>query len=992
MIKIRINKYLKIALSVLYLLFLLLLSSKTFAYYFAKGEEEIGDDDYIGLSTSFGSMTRYEDENNYDNALWIEAEELRTKTVGTAFKLVEDDSASGGKCLQTVNNITNSALLDSANMISARFTTPIATTYYIYARVNCPTWDEDSYWVGLDRPVNDFINGLQNGGSWGWELLFSGYLQKGQHELVIGGREKGAYIDKLCFTINSQPPTGVGGTSSSTTVIPVPTTYSLSITASGNGSASYSGATVRGKTTSFTVNEGTTAKITFSPDNGYRIKSVRVNGSTVTVSNNQYTISSINANTTVSVEFEAIPITTYTLSITASGSGSASYSGSTIRSKTSSFTVNAGSSATITFSPDNGYRIKSVKVNSSTVSVSNNQYTISSINANTTISVEFEAIPVTTYTLSITASGNGSVTYGNTSIRSKTSSFTVNAGTSATITFSPDNGYRIKSVKVNNTTASVSNNQYTISSINANTTVSVEFEAIPVTTYTLSITASGNGSASYGGTTIRSKTNTFTVNAGSSATITFTPDNGYRIKSVKVNNSTVSVSNNQYTISSINANTTVNVEFEAIPPTTYTLSITASGNGSATYNSTSIRDKTSTFTVNEGTSATITFTPDDGYQIKAVKVNGSTVTVSNNEYTISNVNKNTTVEVEFEKNPASTQGVVINGIYYNLINKARIAEVTKISQKDIGEVAIPKSVEYEGITYDVTRIGNYAFSYCSNLTQVLISEGVTSIGYMAFYECQKLASITIPSSIVKIEGDAFYGCRSTTVYIMDLASWCRIVFSGNSSNPANYSHRLFLNGNEIKELVIPNSVTSIGKYAFSGCSNITSITIPNSVTSLGASAFAGCTGLTSVSIPSSINSIGNYTFASCSGLNSITIPNSVTSIGSGAFYRCKSLDSVTIPSSINSVGDSTFYGCSGLSSITIPSSVSKIGSTAFKECSSLSTIIIGSGIKTIELESFGLCSEIEDVYCYAEKVPYTKQDAFKNSYIEYVTLHVPYRR
>ena len=431
-------------------------------------------------------------------------------------------------------------------------------------------------------------------------------------------------------------------------------TYTLSITASGNGSASYSGTTVRGKTSSFTLNAGSSATITFSPDNGYRIKSVKVNNTTVSVSNNQYIISSINANTTVSVEFEAIPVTTYTLSITASGNGSASYSGTTIRSKTSTFTVNAGSSATITFTPDNGYRIKSVKVNNTTVSVSNNQYTISSINANTSVSVEFEAIPVTTYTLSITASGNGSASYSGSSIRSKTSSFTVNAGTSATITFSPDNGYRIKSVKVNNTTVSVSNNQYTISSINANTSVSVEFEAIPVTTYTLSITASGNGSASYSGSSIRSKTSSFTVNAGTSATITFSPDNGYRIKSVKVNNSTVSVSNNQYTISSINANTTVSVEFEAIPPTTYTLSITASGNGSASYSGTTIRSKTSSFTLNAGSSATITFSPDNGYRIKSVKVNNSTVSVPNNQYTISSINANTTVSVEFEAIPATT--------------------------------------------------------------------------------------------------------------------------------------------------------------------------------------------------------------------------------------------------------------------------------------------------------------------------------------------------
>ena len=192
------------------------------------------------------------------------------------------------------------------------------------------------------------------------------------------------------------------------------------------------------------------------------------------------------------------------------------------------------------------------------------------------------------YTFNISSVGNGNVLYNGEEVRENSKSFVVEEGANATITFTPDDGYRIKTVKVNNSTVSVTNNRYTISSINANTTVSVEFEAIPPTIYTLSITASGNGSATYGSTAIRNNTRSFTVNEGTSATISFTPDDGYRIKSVKENNSSVSVSKNQYTISSINANTTVSVEFEAIPPTTYTLSITASGNGSATYGSTAI--------------------------------------------------------------------------------------------------------------------------------------------------------------------------------------------------------------------------------------------------------------------------------------------------------------------------------------------------------------------------------------------------------------------
>ena len=449
----------------------------------------------------------------------------------------------------------------------------------------------------------------------------------------------------------------------SSSEIPIPT-YTLSVKATGNGSATYDGTTAKNNTQSFTLNEGTSATITFSPDNGYRIKSVKVNSTDVTssVSNNQYIVSSISANTTVEVEFEAIPIPTYTLYVKAAGNGSATYSGTTAKNNIQTFTLNEGTSATITFTPDNGYRIKSVKVNSVDVtsSVSNNSYTVNNIKANTTVEVEFEAIPIPTYTLSVKATGNGSATYSGTTAKNNTQTFTLNEGTSATISFSPDNGYRIKSVKVNSAdvTSSISNNSYTVSNIKANATVEVEFEAIPIPTYTLSIKASGNGSATYNGTTAKNNTQSFTLNEGTNAAITFAPDNGYRIKSVKVNSTevTTSVSNNQYTISNIKANTTVEVEFEAIPIPTYTLSVKATGNGSATYDGTTAKNNTQSFTLNEGTSAAITFAPDNGYRIKSVKVNSADVTssVSNSSYTVSNIKANTTVEVEFEAIPIPT--------------------------------------------------------------------------------------------------------------------------------------------------------------------------------------------------------------------------------------------------------------------------------------------------------------------------------------------------
>ena len=137
---------------------------------------------------------------------------------------------------------------------------------------------------------------------------------------------------------------------------------------------------------------------------------------------------------------------------------------------------------------------------------------------------------------------------------------------------------------------------------------------------------------------------------------------------------------------------------------------------------------------------------------------------------------------------------------------------------------------------------------------------------------------------------AFYECSGlTSVHISDIAAWCNIDFKGSVSNPFYYAHHLYLNGEEVKDLVIPNSVENIGSFAFSRCSGLTSVTIGNSVTSIGGDAFAYCSGLTSVTIPNSVTSIGDYAFRGCSGLISVTIGSGVETIGSVSFANCPEL-------------------------------------------------------------------------------------------------------
>ncbi len=538
-------------------------------------------------------------------------------------------------------------------------------------------------------------------------------------------------------------------------------TYSLNVQASGSGTVTYSGTSVKNGTQTFTVNHGSSATLTLKPDSGCRLASLAVNGTDVTekVSNSQYTISNITATTYVVATFEEIPITTYTLSIQSGSGGSVSYNGIAITNATKTYTVAEGASATITITPDSGYRLNKVTVNGTDVTskVSNNQYTVGNITANTTVVVTFEQIPIPTYTLTVTASGNGNASFSGETIKGGSKSFTLNEGTNATITFTPDNGYRIASVKVNNAdvTSLVKNNQYTVSSISANTTVAVTFDAIPPTTYQLTISASGNGSASYSGETIRGGSKTFTLNEGTNATITFTPDNGYRIAGVKVNNTDVAsqVSNNQYTVGNITANTTVSVTFEQIPIPTYTLTVTASGNGSATYNGTTVRKGSQSFSLEEGSSATIAFTPDEWHQLGSVKVNNSDVTssIANNQYTVSNIKSNTTVTVTFTEIEYSS--LTNEGVNYRVVSNPN--KTVSVASGSYGYwLMVPATFTANGFEWSVTGIDKDVISGNPQLAAIIwnpavqFSASVNNPNFLLYVTSSQYAPSSIKNVVV----------------------------------------------------------------------------------------------------------------------------------------------------------------------------------------------------------------------------------------------------
>ena len=348
-----------------------------------------------------------------------------------------------------------------------------------------------------------------------------------------------------------------------------------------------------------------------------------------------------------------------------------------------------------------------------------------------------------------------------------------------------------------------------------------------------------------------------------------------------------------------------------------------------------------------------------------------------------------------------------DGMFYNILSQDD--KTVEVTYRDTeygsyaGDVAIPEQVTYNNESYRVTSIGHFAFHNCSELT-----------------------SIAIPSSITLIDDGAFLNCEGLTeVYIDDLSAWLNIdiitSYSTYSYSPLYYAHNLYLDGELVTDLVIPDGTTEIKDYAFQGGRCFKSVTIPNSVTSIGVHAFSDCTGLTavnisdlsawmnidfistysnplalgghhnlylnyelvtdlvipdgtteikdyaftngnfkSVTIPGNVTSIGVGAFEDCANLTSIEIPNSVTAIGNGAFAR-SGLTSVEIPGSVTSIGSSAFWNCANLSSVVMLDGVVSVSGRAFSECENLTSVEIPCSVTSIGYSAFASCTKLESV-------------------------------
>ena len=305
----------------------------------------------------------------------------------------------------------------------------------------------------------------------------------------------------------------------------------------------------------------------------------------------------------------------------------------------------------------------------------------------------------------------------------------------------------------------------------------------------------------------------------------------------------------------------------------------------------------------------------------------------------------------------------VNGIYYNILSETdrSVSVVSQSNSKYSGDIIIPESVFFEGVTYTVDAIGGYAFEFCDNMTSVTIPGSLKSIGYHAFCYCTGLTTFTIPSSVTSIGGDAFVGCIFLNEMFVNNSSltdennWGAVLCDRETEDG------LLIKGTVVVKcrawatsVAIPEGMTDIDYDAFRNCRDLTSVTIPSSVTTIYGGAFEDCSGLTSIIIPEGVTNIGEFAFYNCTSLTSVTLPESLMSIENAAFRDCSSLTSINIPEGITIINNSLFSGCKSLTSINIPNGVTSIDSGAFKDCG-LASIVIPESVTSISGPAFQNC-------------------------------------
>lgn len=350
-----------------------------------------------------------------------------------------------------------------------------------------------------------------------------------------------------------------------------------------------------------------------------------------------------------------------------------------------------------------------------------------------------------------------------------------------------------------------------------------------------------------------------------------------------------------------------------------------------------------------------------------------------------------------------------DGLKYTTLDDNSV-KVGKIDDKHLpkGKLVIPSQVTHDGITYDVTALGGWAFFGCKDLTEVVLPPTLTKIDIWAFCNCVKLKEINIPPSVKEIGYSAFENCESFTQLTLPdgltnvsdrLAQECVNLKDVNLSQSIKVIEgSAFSSCKSLERIVLPQSVETIGNYAFAYCDSLKEIIMPKSIKSIGNNAFSCCKSLTSIALPEGITSLNANAFEYCTALEQVTLPASLTDINGNPFSSCRSLKEykVAAESSSFAVKDGILYSkdmteliaCptkNALGDFIVPATVTVIMSRAFYDCSGLTSIKM-TGVKQIGESAFYGCNNLSSVD-FGNKLETLAKGAFySNSLIKSVTL------
>ena len=279
-----------------------------------------------------------------------------------------------------------------------------------------------------------------------------------------------------------------------------------------------------------------------------------------------------------------------------------------------------------------------------------------------------------------------------------------------------------------------------------------------------------------------------------------------------------------------------------------------------------------------------------------------------------------------------------NNAFEGTANLTKVTMVTNDYMKKIGNEAFKNCTGLNSVDLYVDSIGDRAFYGCTNLLTVDMEDYARIVGVSAFYGCSGLTRLILPrNNNLTIGNGAFYGCNFLSrVDVASIHRWLYGYYGNGTSNPLYSGAHLYINNQEVTSVTIPDEITSIHAYTFSNFKHLKSVQLHNAMTQIETRAFNGCTGLTTVNLGNSVNKIGEYAFSNCTSLPSITIPNSVSTIG-----------------------DYTFNGCTSLTSISI--NAATIGNHAFDQCSALKTVTLGNGVKNIKDCAFWKCGNLQNI-------------------------------